>query len=99
MSETSEKLEKYEKIIKKTKSNINTWTNKTYSQRYYEILEKRKKLPAWEAREQLYFLLKEHQVIILQGETGSGKTTQIPQFLLESGYLERFVFIKMNKLL
>lgn len=77
--------------MKKTKENINFWNNKPYSQRYYEILSKRKKLPAWEAREQLSLLLKEHQVIILQGETGSGKTTQIPQFLLESGYLERFL--------
>lgn len=52
-------------------------------------------LPAWEAKEQLNLLLDEHQVIILQGETGSGKTTQIPQFLLESGYLEGFeIYIK-----
>lgn len=91
-SESSDKLEKYEKFNKKIKGNVNAWTNKPYSQRFYEILDKRKKLPAWEAREQLYFLLKDHQVIILQGETGSGKTTQIPQFLLESGYLERYCF-------
>jgi len=84
----SDSNDKYEKMTKKIKENINPWTNKTYSQKYYEILSKRKKLPAWEAREQLTLLLKEHQVIILQGETGSGKTTQIPQFLLESGYLE-----------
>jgi HrpA-like RNA helicase len=40
-------------------------------------------LPAWEAKEQLFLLMKQHQCIILQGETGSGKTTQVPQFLLE----------------
>ena len=30
--------------------------------------------------------LQDHQVLILVGETGSGKTTQIPQYLHESGY-------------
>ena len=75
LSDSADKVEKYEKFVKKTKENINFWNNKPYSQRYYEILSKRKKLPAWEAREQLNLLLKDHQVIILQGETGSGKTT------------------------
>lgn len=28
----------------------------------------------------------EHDVIIVSGETGSGKTTQVPQFLYEAGY-------------
>lgn len=42
-------------------------------------------MPAWEAWEKLKTLLESHQVVILQGETGSGKTTQIPQYLLEAG--------------
>jgi pre-mRNA-splicing factor ATP-dependent RNA helicase DHX15/PRP43 len=40
-----------EKITKKVKSTENRYSKKPYSQRYYEILEGRKKLPAWEARE------------------------------------------------
>jgi HrpA-like RNA helicase len=43
----------------------------------------RKTLPAYEAKDKLFKLLDENQIIILQGETGSGKTTQMPQFLLE----------------
>lgn len=30
-------------------------------------------------------MVQEHQTTILVGETGSGKTTQVPQFMLESG--------------
>ena len=67
-----------------TKSNM--LNGNPYSERYYTLLGQRKKLPAWEAKETLFELLKSHQIVVLQGETGSGKTTQVPQFLLEGGY-------------
>ncbi|PRQ45154.1 putative RNA helicase [Rosa chinensis] len=63
---------------------INRWTGKPYSQRYYEILEKRKTLPVWHQKEEFFQVLKKSQSLILVGETGSGKTTQIPQFVLEA---------------
>jgi HrpA-like RNA helicase len=37
----------------------------------------------------LIALIEEYQVIILVGETGSGKTTQVPQFLIEAGLTSR----------
>ncbi|KAJ6686738.1 ATP-DEPENDENT RNA HELICASE, partial [Salix purpurea] len=67
---------------------INRWNGKPYSQRYYDILEKRKNLPVWHQKEEFLQVLKKNQVIILVGETGSGKTTQIPQFVLEAVDLE-----------
>lgn len=66
----------------------NPWTGRLYSDKYYDILEKRKELPVWEAYDTLIQLVEENQIIILQGETGSGKTTQVPQFLLESGLVK-----------
>ncbi|CAN0486240.1 unnamed protein product, partial [Hapterophycus canaliculatus] len=30
--------------------------------------------------------VKNNQTVVVEGETGSGKTTQIPQFLVEAGY-------------
>ncbi|KII90549.1 hypothetical protein PLICRDRAFT_537126 [Plicaturopsis crispa FD-325 SS-3] len=48
--------------------------------------ETRKSLPIYTYREQLLEAVKEHQVLIVSAETGSGKTTQLPQYLHEAGY-------------
>lgn len=53
-----------------------------------KILEGRKKLPVFPYREEFLAAVKDHQVLVLVGETGSGKTTQIPQYLHEIGYSE-----------
>jgi pre-mRNA-splicing factor ATP-dependent RNA helicase DHX16 len=50
------------------------------------IEETRKSLPIYAFREQIIQAVAEHQVLIIVGETGSGKTTQIPQYLHEAGY-------------
>lgn len=53
-----------------------------------KILAGRKKLPVFPYRDEFLAAVKDHQVLILVGETGSGKTTQIPQYLDECGYGE-----------
>ena len=45
---------------------------------------KRRGLPVWHQKEDFFQVLKSNQTVILVGETGSGKTTQIPQFVLEA---------------
>lgn len=52
------------------------------------IQEVRKSLPVYAYRDAFLDAIKEYQVLILVGETGSGKTTQIPQYLHEAGYTE-----------
>ena len=42
-------------------------------------------LPISEHRDQILEALESHQVLIVSGETGSGKTTQLPKFCLEAG--------------
>ncbi len=42
-------------------------------------------LPVVQKREDFLRLLKQHQVVIVQADTGSGKSTQLPKFLLEAG--------------
>ena len=64
----------------------NALTGKPLSDGYFAILETRRKLPVHEARAELLSHLAAHQVLVLVGETGSGKTTQVPQFLVDAGY-------------
>ncbi len=46
-------------------------------------------LPVSGAREQIIELAQRERVFVLTGETGSGKTTQLPKMLLEAGYGRR----------
>ncbi|XP_053907952.1 pre-mRNA-splicing factor ATP-dependent RNA helicase DHX16 [Cuculus canorus] len=48
--------------------------------------EVRRSLPIFPFRAELVAAIAHHQVLIIEGETGSGKTTQIPQYLHEEGY-------------
>src|SRR3954471_4332579 len=42
-------------------------------------------LPILARKEDILKALKENQTLVVQGGTGSGKTTQLPKFLLEAG--------------
>ncbi|ORY66025.1 P-loop containing nucleoside triphosphate hydrolase protein [Pseudomassariella vexata] len=53
------------------------------------LKEQREFLPAFAVRENLLKIIRENQVVIVVGETGSGKTTQLTQFLYEDGYGNR----------
>uniref|UniRef100_A0A4W3GAM7 DEAH-box helicase 8 n=1 Tax=Callorhinchus milii TaxID=7868 RepID=A0A4W3GAM7_CALMI len=53
------------------------------------ILEQRESLPIYRLKEQLVQAVHDNQVLIVIGETGSGKTTQITQYLAEAGYTTR----------
>ncbi|ODO00817.1 pre-mRNA-splicing factor ATP-dependent RNA helicase PRP16 [Cryptococcus wingfieldii CBS 7118] len=50
------------------------------------LKEQREYLPAFAVREELMGMIRDHQVLVVIGETGSGKTTQLGQFLYEEGY-------------
>uniref|UniRef100_A0A804LJ87 RNA helicase n=1 Tax=Zea mays TaxID=4577 RepID=A0A804LJ87_MAIZE len=63
---------------------VNRWNGRPYTARYFDILEKRRTLPVWQQKEEFLRSLRDNQTLILVGETGSGKTTQIPQFVLET---------------
>ncbi|CAK9137165.1 unnamed protein product [Ilex paraguariensis] len=49
-----------------------------------KMLEFRRSLPAYKEKDAILNAILQNQVVIVSGETGCGKTTQIPQFILES---------------
>ncbi|KAM2002161.1 hypothetical protein ACFX15_025904 [Malus domestica] len=51
-----------------------------------KLQEERKTLPVFSYRDELLRAVEKYQVLVIVGETGSGKTTQIPQYLHEAGY-------------
>jgi pre-mRNA-splicing factor ATP-dependent RNA helicase DHX38/PRP16 len=50
------------------------------------MMEQRQFLPIFTVREQLLQVIRDNPIIVVVGETGSGKTTQLTQYLLEDGY-------------
>ncbi|SCU78178.1 LANO_0A02322g1_1 [Lachancea nothofagi CBS 11611] len=60
--------------------------------RLQTIQETRQSLPVYRFRDSLLSAIKENQVMIIVGETGSGKTTQLPQYLVEDGYTKNGKF-------
>ncbi|KAL4712349.1 hypothetical protein ACJJTC_001510 [Scirpophaga incertulas] len=58
-------------------------------QRDPKIQVARLKLPILGEEQRIMELINENEFLIVAGETGSGKTTQIPQFLYEAGYAQQ----------
>lgn len=63
---------------------LNRFTNAPLSKNYWELLEGRKLLPIYKMQSEITRLVTENKYVVLEGETGSGKTTQVPQFLVEA---------------
>ena len=52
------------------------------------IREQREYLPAFMVRDELMNIIRENNVVVVVGETGSGKTTQLTQYLMEEGFTD-----------
>lgn len=50
------------------------------------IKEQREFLPVFSVRDELLTVIRDNRIVVIVGETGSGKTTQLTQYLYESGY-------------
>ncbi|KAL5066651.1 hypothetical protein RYX36_017538 [Vicia faba] len=74
-------------------ANIHRWSGKPCSEKCIKILEKRKKLAIWQHRDEFLNAFRANQVLALVAQTGSGKSTQIPQFILEDMHTSSKVMI------
>uniref|UniRef100_A0A336M581 RNA helicase n=1 Tax=Culicoides sonorensis TaxID=179676 RepID=A0A336M581_CULSO len=79
---------KKEKLIE-VKSEDRKPATYIHLEREPKIQAARLKLPILAEEQQIMETISDNKVIIIAGETGSGKTTQVPQFLYEAGYAEK----------
>ncbi|XP_067138666.1 ATP-dependent DNA/RNA helicase DHX36-like [Centruroides vittatus] len=79
-------------VLKSNRLKVNTFLDEQYKDKleskmndevYKEMLKFRKKLPAYSMREDILDLIESNQVVVITGETGCGKTTQVTQFILD----------------
>ncbi|XP_072999802.1 probable pre-mRNA-splicing factor ATP-dependent RNA helicase DEAH9 isoform X2 [Typha latifolia] len=55
---------------------------------YASLERQRQRLPVYKYRDAILYLVEHHATTIIVGRRGSGKTTQIPQYLKEAGWAE-----------
>lgn len=74
-----------ERILKRRSGHLRNqqqaWLESPEGQKMQEF---RRSLPAFKERDALLQAVSQNQVIVVSGETGCGKTTQLPQYILES---------------
>ncbi|PHH52500.1 putative ATP-dependent RNA helicase ucp12 [Ceratocystis fimbriata CBS 114723] len=64
----------------------NQWLERVRSKQWVAMEAKRQELPAWKIQDQLVRTVEDYDVTIISGETGSGKSTQSMQFILDNLY-------------
>ncbi|PQE09088.1 hypothetical protein CJF31_00010551 [Rutstroemia sp. NJR-2017a BVV2] len=66
------------------------WIERQMNPKLQSMIQARRTLPAWEMREIIIDTVNSHQVTIISGETGSGKSTQSAQFILDDLYQQAY---------
>ena len=73
MSSTTKDIEEMKSI----------WTSKSTTPSFRNMAPQRKSLPIWGFKEEIMKTILGHQTVIVCGETGCGKSTQVPSYILE----------------
>ncbi|KAA8569010.1 hypothetical protein EYC84_007978 [Monilinia fructicola] len=66
------------------------WMTRQLNPKLESMIKGRRTLPAWEMKDIIVDTVNSHQVTIISGETGSGKSTQSAQFILDDMYQRAF---------
>ncbi|KAH8926029.1 hypothetical protein BT69DRAFT_1058380 [Atractiella rhizophila] len=66
---------------------LRDWSERKGRSAWLKMLDVRKKLPAWKTKQEIIEAVLKNRVVIIAGDTGSGKTTQVPSYILENAIL------------
>jgi ATP-dependent RNA helicase DHX57 len=67
----------------KSQDLLATFQSLTNDSKYISMQKRRQLLPAAAHSQNVIEMVAKHQVVLIRGETGCGKTTQVPQYILE----------------
>ncbi|KAL3087192.1 hypothetical protein niasHS_008796 [Heterodera schachtii] len=70
----------------------NPFTGRPFSAEYRELYEQRMGLPIWQHKTAFFAALEKCQCILLEAETGSGKTTQVEAKIPSKNFLFGFSY-------
>lgn len=62
---------------------LEAWAAKSSTPSFHRMMQGRMNLPIWNYKDDILHTLDTHRILIICSETGSGKSTQIPSFILE----------------
>ena len=78
-------------IFKEDKIDVDAQKNTTFVYNpvpSWSLNAQKSRLPIAKNRDDILYLLENHQVLVIVGDTGCGKSTQVPQFLAEAGWTD-----------
>lgn len=73
-----------QEVMKENLNLIRKFQEKKNNTYYQKMLSSRQSLPAWAMKDEIVATINANQVVVISGDTGCGKSTQVPQFILDN---------------
>ncbi|XP_023013378.1 putative ATP-dependent RNA helicase DHX57 [Leptinotarsa decemlineata] len=80
---SNKKVQSLEELKKEDKKIVDAFLARVKEDKYRLMMQGRKNLPAWNLKKDIINTISRSQVVVVSGETGCGKSTQVPQFILD----------------
>ncbi|XP_030760965.1 putative ATP-dependent RNA helicase DHX57 isoform X2 [Sitophilus oryzae] len=72
-----------EELMREDMRIVNEFKTKLSNPKYIKMVQGRQQLPAWILKNDILNSILQSQVVVISGETGCGKSTQVPQFIID----------------